>query len=253
MPRTATVISLFAAFTAAACLAEDEPTTDIRPGVVATPAPATIWQNEDLRYMFNTGEMLPPDHAWTELDEGICGCDARECEQQYVEDNWGCGLCVDAVCGDGSFAGGCFPCEDEGQELDHSPSPPPWQLVSQTGGAGEALEITDTDRFQGGWFGYRMLDQDAGVRLEVSGSNYTLIDDRAGIKHTGRLILDTTTAPHRITLFVADSDDAELVGTTNRGVYQLQGGQMAVTLAAPDADYPSDIVDGGDTFVFYRK
>jgi uncharacterized protein (TIGR03067 family) len=251
MTRTSIVISLFAAFTATACALAEEPDGTQNTGdAFAEPTEATVWQDENTRYIFNTGDMLSPDHAATEIDEGLCACTTRDCEQQYVEDNWGCGLCVDAVCGDGSFAGGCFPCEEDLQ-AQHSPAPVPWEWVGE--GAEDALEITDEHRIQDGWLGYMMFDQDTEVWFEVSGSNYTLKIPRTGVEHAGRFVLDTTTAPSRLTMFVADSSDADLIGTTVRAVYQLQGIQLAMTVSAPEADFPADIVDGGETFVFYRK
>ncbi|HTM19869.1 MAG TPA: hypothetical protein VL172_05155 [Kofleriaceae bacterium] len=45
-----------------------------------------------------------------DVDGSLCACETLECMDQFVADNFGCGLCIDVVCGDGGHAGGCVPC-----------------------------------------------------------------------------------------------------------------------------------------------
>ena len=46
-----------------------------------------------------------------DVEGGMCACTTPECMDQFVLDNWGCGLCVDVQCADGSHAGGCVFCD----------------------------------------------------------------------------------------------------------------------------------------------
>jgi hypothetical protein len=88
----------------AACAADDEPTTDLQEyQAVEQMAEGT---GSTITRLFDPEGADPVD-----VEGGMCACATPECMDQFVLDNWGCGLCVDVECGDGSHAGGCVMCD----------------------------------------------------------------------------------------------------------------------------------------------
>jgi len=112
--KTHTLIAaLFIAFTGAACTEApdaDQPSDEI----------IMVWER-DTRPTTNGVESRPDydeDQRWTqmedpnnELADSVCRCESDECDAKWVEETFGCGVCVLADCGDGEVGGGCSsPC-----------------------------------------------------------------------------------------------------------------------------------------------
>jgi hypothetical protein len=57
---------------------------------------------------------LPEDRAALDLPEesGVCACPDPQCVNDWIAEHYGCGLCVQFVCEDGTI-GGCVSCPPE--------------------------------------------------------------------------------------------------------------------------------------------
>ncbi len=73
--------------------------TELDPGT-ATPRSPLASRSEQFDISYDVVENVEAD--------SICACDSFECAQQWIADNFGCGVCVDFVCG--KPIGGCVPC-----------------------------------------------------------------------------------------------------------------------------------------------
>jgi len=63
--------------------------------------------------------------------DGICACDSDACVKEYILQNLGCGICVDAVC-DGHFTGGCYSCPEGDGALANLANAPVAATVNDT-------------------------------------------------------------------------------------------------------------------------
>ncbi len=117
MNTLATILLSIAILSTTACVSE---TTDTDQPERNVPA-IEIWEmptTDDLDDVWTR----PADHGsgWTQMDDpdgqlsdAICECTTEKCEDVWVTENFGCGVCVMVNCGDGATKGGCVSCDDE--------------------------------------------------------------------------------------------------------------------------------------------
>lgn len=65
---------------------------------------------DDGRPAIEVPDMSPELDGTVSLDDSPCGCDTEECVDQYMRDNFECGVCVIFQCSDDRRVGGCVAC-----------------------------------------------------------------------------------------------------------------------------------------------
>lgn len=106
----AAALALAAYMMLAACVSE-------RPDVELGTAPPLVI--EEVEHGDRPATMIVDrdSDAPVEIESSACACETADCVHNWIQEEVGCGVCVDMVCADGRRIGGCLPCDGELQRL----------------------------------------------------------------------------------------------------------------------------------------